>query len=77
MAAWLTAVYTAGAKNKSSPWAAPSSWYILASDYRAPSATLIDEIQTAIDPVQNAGEGLGLPPSGTSSRVTGVDGGGR
>lgn len=61
VAAWLTAVYTA-AKNKKLTVGGTVKLVILASDYGAPSPTLIEEIQTAIDPVQNAGEGLGLAP---------------
>ena len=45
---------------------------IMASDYKAPTPTLLEEIQTAIDPEQNAGEGLGLAPIGHVVHVTGV-----
>ena len=34
--------------------------------------TLIDTVQTAVDPTQNAGEGLGLAPIGHVVNVTGV-----
>lgn len=44
----------------------------MASDYKAPTPTLLEEIQTAIDPEQNAGEGLGLAPIGHVVHVTGV-----
>lgn len=45
---------------------------IIASDYTAPSTTLIDKVQTAIDPEQNHGEGLGLAPIGHTVTVTGA-----
>ena len=45
---------------------------IIASDYTAPSDTLIDKVQTAIDPEQNHGEGLGLAPIGHAVTVTGA-----
>ena len=71
VAAWLTAVYTA-AKNKKLTVGGTVKLVILASDYGAPSPTLIEEIQTAIDPAQNAGEGLGLAPIGHVVTVAGV-----
>ena len=37
---------------------------IINSDFKVPSFELIDQIQTAIDPVQNQGEGLGIAPIG-------------
>lgn len=45
---------------------------IIASDYTAPSATLIDKVQTEIDPEGNQGEGLGLAPIGHTVTVTGA-----
>ena len=45
---------------------------IIASDFTAPSAQLIDEVQTSIDPEQNHGEGLGLAPIGHTVTVAGV-----
>ena len=45
---------------------------IMASDFKAPTPTLLEEIQTAIDPEQNAGEGLGLAPIGHVVLVSGV-----
>ncbi len=32
------------------------------SDYKPPSSTLVEKVQTAIDPTQNHGEGIGLAP---------------
>ena len=45
---------------------------IIASDYTAPSTTLIDKVQTEIDPEGNQGEGLGLAPIGHTVTVTGT-----
>lgn len=45
---------------------------IIGSDYSAPSETLINMVQTMIDPVQNSGEGLGIAPIGHSVTVVGV-----
>lgn len=45
---------------------------IIASDYTVPTPTLITEVQTAMDPVVNAGEGDGLAPIGHRVTVSGV-----
>ena len=45
---------------------------LMASNNAAPTQTLIDTVQTAVDPTQNAGEGLGLAPIGHVVNVTGV-----
>lgn len=45
---------------------------IIASDFTAPSSELISKVQTAIDPEQNHGEGLGLAPIGHTVTVTGA-----
>lgn len=71
VAAWLTAVYTA-AKEKKLTVGGTVKLVIMASDYKTPTPTLLEEIQTAIDPEQNAGEGLGLAPIGHVVHVTGV-----
>ena len=42
---------------------------IIASDFTAPSTELISKVQTAIDPEQNHGEGLGLAPIGHTVTV--------
>lgn len=34
------------------------------SDYNVPTSALIEEVQTQIDPIQNAGEGFGIAPIG-------------
>ena len=45
---------------------------IIASDFTAPSTELIEFVQTALDPVQNGGEGLGIAPFGHRVSVSGV-----
>lgn len=45
---------------------------IINSDYSTPSTTLIDEVQTAIDPVTNSGTGVGIAPIGHFVTVLGV-----
>ena len=45
---------------------------ILDSEYKAPSSTLVETVQTALDPVTNSGEGLGLAPIGHRVTVNGA-----
>ncbi len=45
---------------------------ILDSTYKTPSLTLIDAVQTAIDPIQNQGKGTGIAPIGHFVTVQGV-----
>ncbi|MGG1598025.1 baseplate J/gp47 family protein [Paenibacillus naphthalenovorans] len=47
---------------------------IIGADFNSPSAILVDEVQTAIDPVQNSGQGLGLAPIGHQVTIAGVQG---
>ena len=37
---------------------------IIDSTFSPPSSTLVDKVQTEIDPTQNAGEGVGIAPIG-------------
>ncbi len=37
---------------------------IISSDYNKPSTTLVSNVQTAIDPIQNHGKGVGIAPIG-------------
>ncbi len=46
---------------------------ILGSDWNAPSPTLIDEVQTIIDPTVNQGKGLGTAPIGHAVTITGAE----
>lgn len=71
VAAWLAAVYLA-ASNKLLTVGGTVKLVLMASDNTAPTDTLIDDVQTAVDPTENAGEGLGLAPIGHVVHVTGV-----
>lgn len=46
---------------------------ILTSEYTKPSQELVDTVQTAIDPVANQGQGLGLAPIGHVVTVCGAE----
>lgn len=45
---------------------------IINSEFETPSELLVEQVQTAIDPTQNAGEGDGLAPIGHFVTVVGV-----
>lgn len=45
---------------------------IIDSTFSAPSEALIDLVQTAVDPMENAGEGVGIAPIGHVVTVEGV-----
>lgn len=72
VAAWLTAVHTAASLKKLTV-GGTVKLVIMASNNTAPSEVLIEEVQTAVDPTQNAGEGLGFAPIGHVVHVTGVE----
>lgn len=63
IAAWLSTVYLAAGEKKLTV-GGTVRLTIIDSNYSAASPTLVDAVQTAIDPEQNAGEGLGLAPIG-------------
>lgn len=69
--AWVTALYNASL-NKKLTVGGSVRIVIMGADNTAPSDVLIDAVQTAIDPTQNAGEGLGLAPIGHIVQVVGV-----
>ena len=60
---WLTAVYQAALQKKLTVGGAVKLT-ILDSIYNTASDTLIDTVQTTMDPEENAGEGVGLAPIG-------------
>ena len=64
VSAWLTSVYTAAAGKKLTVGGTVLITIVDSDDYGEASKTLIDSIQTAVDPVQNAGEGFGIAPIG-------------
>ena len=69
--AWLTSVYTS-ACNKKLTVGGCVKLVIMGADNSVPSSELISAVQTVIDPVQNAGEGMGLAPIGHVVNVVGV-----
>lgn len=68
---WITAVYSAALKRKLTV-GGTVKLVIVAANNSAPSKELIHIVQTAIDPVQNSGEGMGLAPIGHVVLVEGV-----
>ena len=60
---WLEYTYNA-AKLKQLTVGGTVKLVIIDSTFSPPSDTLVDRVQTAIDPTQNAGEGYGLAPIG-------------
>lgn len=45
---------------------------IIDATYAKPSALLVEQVQTAVDPLQNAGQGVGIAPIGHVVTVEGV-----
>lgn len=45
---------------------------IINSEFRIPTAELIDFVQTTVDPITNSGEGVGVAPIGHTVTVVGV-----
>lgn len=45
---------------------------IIDSNYNVPSSTLINEVQSKVDPIQNQGQGVGIAPIGHVVNVEGV-----
>jgi len=65
---WLRTVYQAG-RDGLLTVGGTVRLVIIDSTFAAPSADLVDRVQTAIDPIQNAGEGCGLAPIGHVVKV--------
>lgn len=68
---WLDTVYAA-AKNNMFTVGGTVKLVIINSTFTVPSETLVDQVQTAVDPLQNAGEGVGIAPIGHVVQVEGV-----
>lgn len=68
---WLDAVYAA-AKNNMFTVGGTVKLVVINSTFTVPSPTLVEQVQTAVDPLQNAGEGVGIAPIGHVVRVEGV-----
>ena len=67
----IDAVYAAGANSKLTV-GGTVKLVIINSSFKKPSEALVDQVQTAVDPLQNAGEGVGIAPIGHVVRVEGV-----
>ncbi len=63
-AAWLSAVYTAAHEKKLTVGGTVLITVVNSMDFGEASETLLNNIQTVLDPEQNAGEGYGLAPIG-------------
>lgn len=68
---WLSAVYHAAA-DKLLTVGGTVKAHIISSEFKAPSATLIKNVQDAFDPTTTAGEGDGAVPIGHVVNVLGV-----
>ena len=68
---WLEAVYTAAAERKLTTGGTVRA-VVIDSTYSVPSDALVGLVQTTVDPLQNAGEGLGIAPIGHVVTVEGV-----
>lgn len=68
---WLDAVYQAGNEGLLTVGGIVKL-VIINSTFTVPSSTLIEQVQTEIDPIQDTGEGIGLAPIGHVVRVEGV-----
>lgn len=68
---WLDTVYAA-AKNNMFTVGGTVKLVVINSTFTVPSPTLLEQVQTAVDPLQNAGEGVGIAPIGHVVRVEGV-----
>lgn len=72
IALWLSSVYTAALEKKLTT-GGTVLLTILDSEYGIPTEELVQTVQTAIDPNENAGEGAGLAPIGHVVMVKGAD----
>ena len=68
---WLDTVYAA-AKNNMFTVGGTVKLVVINSTFTVPSTPLVEQVQTAVDPLQNAGEGVGIAPIGHVVRVEGV-----
>lgn len=69
--AWLQKVFTA-ANTRKLTVGGTVKVVIIDSTFSTPSEALIDLVQTAVDPMENAGEGVGIAPIGHVVTVEGV-----
>lgn len=69
---WLDAVYAAANNNKLTV-GGTVKLVVIDSTFAEPSEPLVELVQTTIDPLQNAGEGVGIAPIGHVVKVYGVE----
>lgn len=68
---WLDTVFAAASEKKLTVGGSVKV-VIIDSTFSVPSTTLVDQVQTVVDPTQNAGEGVGIAPMGHVVKVEGV-----
>ena len=68
---WLSKIYDAANNNKLTV-GGTVKLIIIDSTFSVPSSSLVELVQTTIDPLQNAGEGVGIAPIGHVVKVEGV-----
>lgn len=64
VAGWLSAVYLAAQQKKLTVGGSVMVTVVNANDYGEAGDVLLDEVQSMLDPEENAGEGFGLAPIG-------------
>lgn len=69
--AWLNAVYAAASARHLTVGGTVRA-VVIDSTFSSPSASLVELVQTTVDPLQNAGEGEGIAPIGHVVKVEGV-----
>lgn len=74
VAIWLSSVYLASCEKKLTVGGTVLVTIVDSDDFGEASATLIDAVQTELDPEQNAGEGYGLAPIGHVVNVRSANG---
>lgn len=73
VAAWLSAVYIASYEKKLTVGGTVLVTLVNSNDFGEVSSILLEKVQTALDPEQNAGEGYGLAPIGHVVNVKSAD----
>lgn len=68
---WLSKIYDAANNNKLTV-GGTVKLIIIDSTFSVPSSSLVELVQTTIDPLRNAGEGVGIAPIGHVVKVEGV-----
>jgi len=69
--AWLETIHAAAAERQLTVGGTVRA-VVIDSTFSSPSASLVELVQTTVDPLQNAGEGEGIAPIGHVVKVEGV-----